>query len=252
MRAGLVRYKTPGEIEKIRDAGRIIAEIFRHLAGIPLDGMSTWELDTIIDTMINRKKARPAFKTVAGYSHSSCISINNEVVHGVPSKKKRLKDGDIVKVDIGVALNGFFGDACTTIMVGRVSGPAERLVMAARESLRKGIGAMVTGGRLGDIGGTIQEYAESLGYSVVRTFTGHGIGYELHEFPVVPHYGKRGKGMQLQEGLVLAIEPMINEGGNQVVTLEDGWTTVTADGSLSAQFEHTVALTSRGPLVLTD
>jgi methionyl aminopeptidase len=247
-----VRLKSPDDIRRIRESGRILAEIFRDISALDLRGITTWELDTIIENSINRKKARPAFKTVAGYSHSSCISVNSEVVHGIPSRKKTLRDGDIVKVDIGVALNGFFSDSCVTYRIGRVQEATERLCNTALEALRLGIGAMAPGNRLGDIGGSIQEYVESRGYNVVRAFTGHGIGYDLHEQPVVPHYGKRGSGMLLREGLVLAVEPMVNQGGHGVRTLEDGWTTVTEDGMLSAQYEHTVAITDRGPVILTE
>ncbi|MBN1533921.1 MAG: type I methionyl aminopeptidase [Spirochaetes bacterium] len=252
MRIRGIRLKTPEDIRRIRESGRILAGIFHDISSLDLKGITTWELDTIIENSINRKKARPAFKTVAGYSHSSCISVNSEVVHGIPSRKKILRDGDIVKVDIGVALNGFFSDSCVTYRVGRVSEAARRLCDSAMEALSLGISAMVPGNRLGDIGGSIQEYVESRGYSVVRTFTGHGIGFDLHEQPVVPHYGTKGSGMVLREGLVLAVEPMVNQGGAGVRTLEDGWTAVTEDGMLSAQYEHTVAITERGPVVLTE
>ncbi len=246
-----IRLKSADDIRKIKESGAVLGDIFRRIASMDLRGLTTWELDTVIEQSINRKKGRPAFKTVPGYSHSSCISVNNEVVHGIPSKKKRIREGDIVKVDIGVALNGYFSDACRTFKAGKVSESADLLSKTAREALDRGIAEMVPGNHLGDIGAAIQEFVESAGYSVVRAFTGHGIGFELHEQPVVPHYGTRGTGMELREGLVLAVEPMINQGTFRVVTLEDGWTAVTADGKLSAQFEDTVAVTDSGPLILT-
>jgi methionyl aminopeptidase len=252
LRSKRIRLKSPDDIKRIRDAGIIIADIFRQIAGRSLVGISTWELDSTIESIIVRQKARPAFKTVPGYSASSCISINDEVVHGIPSKKRKIKNGDLVKIDTGAVLNGFFSDACYTFAAGRVSENAGSLIRVSQESLRSAIAVMRPGNRMGDIGNTIQEYAEGRGFSVVRSYTGHGIGYSLHEPPIVPHYGKKGTGILLQPGMVLAVEPMINEGDYATRLLDDGWTAVTADGKLSAHFEHTVAITDNGPLILTE
>lgn len=247
-----IALKSADDIRRIRDSGSITADVFRRLSEIPLAGLSTWDVDSIIESSILKQKGRPAFKTVAGYSASSCISINDEVVHGLPSKKRKIKSGDLVKIDTGVVLNGFFSDACRTFTVGEVTPSAQKLADAARISLEQAIGAIRPGGRVGDIGAAIQEYAESQGYSVVRNYTGHGVGFALHEPPVVPHYGKKGTGFFLEPGLVIAIEPMINDGGYSIRLLDDGWTAVTADGSLSAHFEQTIAITADGPLILTD
>ncbi|HOT45240.1 MAG TPA: type I methionyl aminopeptidase [Spirochaetota bacterium] len=251
MRNNRVRIKSPDDIKRIRDAGIIIADIFKKISRISLAGLSTWEIDTMIDSMIIKKKGRAAFKTVPGYSAASCISINDEVVHGIPSKKRKIRTGDLVKIDIGVVLNGYFGDACKTFSAGRITDNARRLSETTSRSLEKAIEVMMPGNRIGDIGNAIQEYAESCGFSVVRNYTGHGVGFALHEPPVVPHYGKKKTGIVLEPGMVLAVEPMINEGGYGVRLLDDGWTAVTADGSLSAHFEHTIAVTGSGPVILT-
>jgi len=247
-----IRLKSGDDIKRIAEAGKVIAGIFSHLAGISLEGMSTLELDSLVESRIQKFKARPSFKTVPSYFHATCISVNDEVVHGVPQKKKKIKIGDIVKVDVGVVKNGYFADACSTFPVGKVPDKAKRLMEVTRKSLFLGIGEARAGKRLGDIGYVIQQFVEGYGYGVVRDFTGHGVGYAVHEQPNVPHYGRKNSGMVLREGLVIAIEPMINEGTEKVITLEDGWTTVTADGKLSAQFEHTVAITSDGPCILTE
>ena len=252
LKSAQISLKSPDDIRRIRDSGSITADVFRQLSAIPLAGLSTWDVDSIIESIILKQKGRPAFKTVPGYSASSCISINNEVVHGLPSKKRKIKSGDLVKIDTGVVLNGFFSDSCRTFTVGAVAEPARKLAATARASLERAIGAIRPGGRVGDIGSAIQEYAESFGYSVVRNYSGHGVGFALHGPPVVPHYGKKGTGTLLEPGLVIAVEPMINEGGHSIRLLDDGWTAVTADGSLSAHFEHTIAVTDDGPLVLTD
>ncbi len=251
MRNKRIRIKSPDDINRIRAAGIIIADIFKKLSRISLAGLSTWEVDMMIDSMIIKQKGRAAFKTVPGYSAASCISINDEVVHGIPSKKRKIKNGDLVKIDIGVVLNGYFGDACQTFFAGKAAESAKRLADTTRQSLGKAIEVMMPGNRIGDIGHAIQEYAEASGYSVVRNYTGHGVGFALHEPPVVPHYGKKKTGTLLESGMVLAVEPMINEGGYAVRLLDDGWTAVTADGSLSAHFEHTIAITETGPVILT-
>jgi methionyl aminopeptidase len=246
-----LRLKTPDDIARIREAGRVIAEIFALLSAEQLQGRSTWEIDRIIQDFIHKKKARPSFTTVRNYAHASCISINNEVVHGVPSRKKIIRKGDIVKVDIGVVKNGYFADRCDTFMVQPVSEAARRLVGVAGECLASAIAVTKAGKRLGDIGHAVQSLAEARGFSVVRDLTGHGVGFAAHELPTVLHYGVENTGSRLYAGMVLAIEPMVNEGGGEVLGLDDGWTIVTADGLLSAQFEHTVAVTERGPQVLT-
>ncbi len=251
MRNKRIRIKSPDDIKRIRDSGIIIADIFKKLSRISLAGLSTWEIDLMIDSMIIRRKGRAAFKTVPGYSAASCISVNDQVVHGIPSKKRKIKSGDLVKIDIGVVLNGYFSDACQTFSVGKTAESAKRLADSTRQSLERAIVIMSPGNRVGDIGYAIQEYAEACGYSVVRNYTGHGVGFALHEPPVVPHYGKKKTGAILEPGMVLAVEPMINAGGHEVRLLDDGWTAVTADGSLSAHFEHTIAVTESGPVILT-
>lgn len=244
--------KSPQDILRIRESGRIIAEIFKTISRHSLEGLSTMEIDSFIDSIILKSGARPSFKTVASYNHATCISINNEVVHGIPSPGKKLKKGDIVKIDIGVVKNGYFADACRTFAVNPVSKKAERLMDVTEKSLHIAIKMLRPGTRLGDVGAAIQNYAEKNGYSVVRDFTGHGVGFALHEHPGIPHYGIPGRGKVIREGMVLAVEPMVNEGSHEVEVLDDGWTVVTSDGKLSAQYEHTIAVTRDGPLILTD
>lgn len=246
-----IRLKSPDDLKRIREGGAIISDIFRTISEMALQGISTWEIDTFIDGIIVKRGARSAFKTIQNYDFASCISINNEVVHGVPSKKKRVKEGDIVKIDIGIALNGYFSDSCWTFTVGKISDDARRLVASAGEALERAIGVMAPGNFTGDLGHVVETYARERGYSVVKQFTGHGTGFALHEPPQVPHYGRPGTGVLLAEGMVLAVEPVLNKGRAEVKVLDDGWTAVTADGLLSAQFEHTVAITSRGPIILT-
>ncbi len=247
-----IRLKSKDDIKRIAEAGKVIAEIFRELEKISLVGMSTYELDTIIESMILKAKARPSFKTVPNYHHATCLSVNDEVVHGIPLKKKKLKEGDIIKVDVGVVKNGYFADACRTFPVGAILEKARRIMETASGALQVGLEQVRTDRRLGDIGFAIQSFVEEQGYSVVRDFTGHGVGFAVHEHPNVPHYGRKNTGLILREGLVIAVEPMINEGTEKVITLDDGWTTITADGKLSAQFEHTVAVTKNGPMILTE
>ncbi len=246
-----IQLKTPDDIKRIGEAGRIIALIFERIQHLSLRGMSTFELDAFVEEEIHRHRARSSFKTVINYGYATCISVNSEVVHGIPSKKKLLQLGDIVKIDIGVVKRGFFADACRTVVVEPISENARQLVMVARSALEKGIEVMFPGRHMGDIGSAIQRYVESSGYSIVRDFSGHGVGFSVHELPAVPHFGKERSGMELQEGMVLAVEPIVNEGGREVISLEDGWTVATADGKLSAQFENTIAITGRGPVVLT-
>jgi methionyl aminopeptidase len=243
--------KSADDIERIRESGKIIAGIFNSIARMPLDGVSTAEIDSYIEKEIHANRARASFATVPGYSHATCISVNDGVVHGIPSKKTILKNGDIVKVDVGVVKNGFFADACRTFCVGEISPDAQMLVDAAEKSLEIGIAEALPGRRLGDLGFAIQSFVESKGFSVVRDYTGHGVGFAVHEEPTILHYGKPGTGMTMRPGMVLAIEPMINAGRCETKVLRDGWTAVTLDGSLSAQFEHTVAITEHGHDILT-
>ncbi len=246
-----MRLKSPDDILRIREAGKIIAGIFHSLSGMRLESCSTLEIDRFIEDLIHKKNARPSFKTIRGYNHASCISINDEIVHGIPSKKKIIRKGDIVKIDIGVVKNGYFADGCETFTIDPVSEAAQKLVTVTRESLEKAIAIAIPGNRLGDIGCVIQKHAESSNFSVVRDLTGHGVGFSVHELPAILHYGLRGTGQMLEEGMVLAIEPMLNAGSPEIRSLGDGWTIVTADGGLSAQFEHTIAVTRNGPQVLT-
>lgn len=246
-----VRLKSADDIARIREAGLIIAEIFAELSGEDLESRTTLDIDRFIEERIHRRRARPSFKTIRRYDHASCISLNNEIVHGIPSKNKLVRAGDLVKIDIGVVRNGYFADGCVTFPVEPVRERAALLVRTTEEALNLAIPLLRVGNRLGDLGAAIQSLAESRGFSVVRDFSGHGVGFAVHEQPLVPHFGRKGTGLVIEEGMVLAIEPMINEGVPDVLSLPDGWTVVTADGRLSAQFEHTVAVTSKGPVVLT-
>lgn len=247
-----ISLKSLDDIKRIKESGKIIAEIFKVIAGLSLNRLSTLEIDKFIEDIIHKSKARPSFKTVVNYNHATCISVNNEVVHGIPSKKKIIKKGDIVKIDIGVVKNGYFADGCYTFAVKPVSNIADKLISVTSEALRKGIDVLYPGKRMGDMGSVIQKYVEDNGFSIVRDYTGHGVGFAVHELPGVLHYGVKGKGRLIQEGMVLALEPIVNEGKYDILVLEDGWTAVTEDGKLSAQFEHTVAVTKHGPEVLTE
>jgi methionyl aminopeptidase len=251
VKKGNVRLKTPDEIKRIREAGIIIADIFRALSGEDLAGKTTWEIDSFIDDFIIKRKARAAFKTLRDYNYASCISINDEIIHGVPSKKRKVADADIMKIDIGIVLNGYFADSCTTLSAGTITGEAERLIQCAREALFRGIEQAVPEKSTGDIGHAVEDYASSRGFSVVREFSGHGTGFSLHEPPSIPSFGSKETGYRLREGLVIAIEPALNQGSGSVKKSGNGWTLLTADGKLSAQFEHTVAVTENGPLILT-
>ena len=247
----MVVLKTSRELAAMRDAGRISARALK-LAGEAVEpGVSTWEIDRIVRRYIEGQGAVPTFLGYGGFPASACISINNVVVHGIPSKNVIVREGDIVSIDIGATYEGFVGDNAFTFPCGKVSAEAEALMKATQESLYEGIRAAKAGNRLGDIGSAIQRYVEARGYSVVRTFVGHGVGAKMHEDPSVPNYGTPGRGVRLLQGMTIAIEPMINAGVSGVKTLSDGWTTVTADGKLSAHFEHSVAITSDGPVILT-
>jgi methionyl aminopeptidase len=246
-----VELKSREEIVHMRGAGRIVAEILDVLEKAVAPGVTTWDLDQLAERLIHEKGARPAFKGYRGFPSCLCTSINHEVVHGIPSRKRRLQSGDLVKLDFGVVYEGFFGDSARTIPVGEVTEEAKELLDATRESLEAGIRAAVSGNHIGDIGHAVQSYVEARGYSVVRDFVGHGIGRKLHEEPQIPNYGMPGVGPKLRPGMVLAIEPMVNAGTCDVETLDDDWTAVTLDGKLSSHWEHTVLVTDQGPEVLT-
>jgi len=235
----------------MRKAGGITAQILEEMVNMAKPGISTGDLDKYAERRIKELGALPAFKGYNGFPASVCISLNDEVVHGIPSSKRVLKDGDIVSLDFGVIYQGWYGDSARTVAVGKVKPEVQKLVDTTRESLYKGIEQCREGNRVFDIGHAVQNYVEGFGFSVVREFVGHGIGRALHEDPQVPNYGPKGKGLLLKVGMVLAIEPMINAGSHEVKVLADGWTAVTVDRSLSAHFEHTVAITPKGPEILT-
>ncbi|NNB97469.1 type I methionyl aminopeptidase [Corallococcus exiguus] len=246
-----VEIKSLDEIALMREAGRIVCEILDELEKAVAPGVSTWELDALAEQLIAKKGARSAFKGYHGFPGVLCASVNQEVVHGIPNRKRRLVAGDLMKLDFGVVYRGFFGDSARTVPVGKVTPQAQSLVDATRQSLEKAIQVMRPGNRIGDIGHAVQSHVEARGFSVVRDFTGHGIGRKLHEPPQVPNYGQAGSGMKLRPGMVLAVEPMVNQGTPDVEVLEDEWTAVTVDGKLSAHFEHTILISERGPEVLT-
>ena len=247
----MIVLKTSRELSAMRDAGRISSRALR-LAGQAVEpGVSTWEIDRLVRRYIEGEGAVPTFLGYGGFPASSCISVNNVVIHGIPSKKIILKEGDIVSIDIGATFEGFVGDNAWTFPCGKVSAEAQALMDATREALFEGIHAAVAGNRLGDIGSAVQRYVEARGYSVVRDFVGHGVGAKMHEDPAVPNYGTPGRGVRLLPGMTIAIEPLINQGVKEVRILEDKWTTVTADGKLSAHFEHTVGITPDGPVIMT-
>jgi methionyl aminopeptidase len=251
----MILLKSKDEIDHMRRANLIVAETLVEVRAHVRPGVSTAELDALAEELTRKKGALPAFKgyTVAGraFPASICISINDEVVHGIPSRRRALREGDIVGLDFGVCYRGYYGDAAMTVPVGRVSAEAERLMEVTRAALAAGIEAIHAGGHVGDISGAIQDTAEAAGYSLVREFVGHGIGRSLHEDPQVPNYRTGARGVRLQEGLVLAIEPMVCAGGPEVYVKDDGWTAATRDGRLSAHFEHSVAVTGNGPYILS-
>lgn len=247
----MIVLKSEAEIDKIRRASRIVAETLERLKEVVKPGVTTLDLDKLAEEMIRRHQAKPAFKGYRGYQATLCTSINEEVVHGIPSKKRVLKEGDIIGVDCGAIVEGFYGDAAKTFLVGQADQESRQLVKVTEESLERGIEQMKVGNRLHDISWAVQEHAERHGYTVVRDFVGHGIGRQLHEEPQVPNFGTSGSGIRLTAGLVLAIEPMVNIGRAEVTVLEDGWTAVTLDGKRSAHFEHTVALTEQGTEILS-
>jgi methionyl aminopeptidase len=246
----VIVLKSPREIERMRTPGRMVAEILGLLKEYIKPGITTLELDAIATFESKKRKAKPAFKGYNNFPSALCCSLNDQVVHGFPTAHP-LVSGDIISLDFGVLYEDFYGDAAITVAVGDVTAETENLLKATERSLYEGIEKAVPGGKLFDISCAIQSYVESRGFSVVRDFVGHGIGKNLHEDPQVPNYGISGKGVRLKSGMVLAIEPMINQKGHEVRVLEDGWTVVTSDGGLSAHFEHTVAITEKGPVILT-
>jgi methionyl aminopeptidase len=244
--------KAPWELEILRRSNRLVAETLQELARRTQPGVTTLELDRVAETYLRERGAQPAFKGYRDYPFTLCASINEGIVHGFPSVRP-LREGDILSLDMGAVVDGYYGDAAVTLPVGRISAEAERLLAVTRECLDRAILAAQPGGRLADISEAIQRHAEAHGFSVVRVFVGHGIGKALHEAPQIPNFvdGGQGRGPVLKPGMVLAIEPMINAGGPDVRVLDDKWTAVTADGALSAHFEHTVAITEHGPEILT-
>ena len=247
----MIRLKTAKEIEAMRPACRISAEALRLGGEAVRPGVTTAQIDNIIHDYIVSQGARPNFKGLGGFPGSACISVNDVVIHGIPSHGVVLHEGDIVSIDTGAAIDGWNGDNAATFAVGAVSDTAQRLMDATKAALMCGIAAAQVGNRIGDIGAAVQQYVENAGFSVVRTFVGHGVGRELHEDPEVPNFGTAGRGQRLVSGMVIAIEPMVNEKSHVVKTMSDGWTTRTVDGGLAAHFEHTIAITPSGPVILT-
>lgn len=247
----MIVLKTTRELGLMKEACVIAAGALKAAGAAVEPGVTTEEINRIAQNFITKSGAIPTFKGYQGYPAAACISINDEVIHGIPSKKRIIKAGDIVSIDVGATFNGYVGDNAATFAAGDISPEAQRLCDTTRESLYEGIKAAVAGGRIGDIGSTIQRYCEERGFSVVREFTGHGVGKQMHEDPSVPNFGTPGRGVRLLPGMTIAIEPMINMGGAGIRQLPDGWTIKTRDGSLSAHFEHTVAITSNGPVILT-
>ncbi len=246
----MVILRLPEEIERARKSNRIVAEVLNRLRDKVKPGVRTKELDRLAVEVAEKRGAQPAFKGYNGYPYALCVSINEVVVHGMPSERI-LEEGDIIGLDFGVYYQGFFGDAAITLPLGKVTDKALRLMRVTEESLYAGITQARVGNRLGDISAAVQDTVEAAGYSVVRDFVGHGIGKNLHEEPQIPNFGKKGRGIELKSGMLLAIEPMVNEGDYKVQILPDGWTAVTKDGSLSSHFEHSIAITDNGPEILS-
>ncbi|MFZ6035775.1 MAG: type I methionyl aminopeptidase [Patescibacteria group bacterium] len=246
-----MKLKTEREIKILREGGKRLAHVIGVVAQAVAPGVATAELDAIAEREINRLDCRPAFKGYSGYPATACVSVNNQVVHGIPQADIFLETGDIVGIDLGLVYEKLYTDMALTVPVGVVSDRAAQLIDATRIALERGIAAAQPGGRVGDIGHAVESYATSRGFSVVRQLVGHGVGYQVHEPPQVPNYGRSGTGPELAPGLVIAIEPMLNLGTADVETLEDGWTIVTTDGEWSAHFEHTIAITRQGPLIIT-
>ena len=247
----MVVCKSTAELEKMYRSGQVVWGALQKMRAMVQPGVSTKELDKFAESYTAEHHARPAFKGYRGYPGSVCTSINQEVVHGIPSASRKLREGDILSMDFGVEMDGYFADAALTVPVGKISPEREKLLRVTRESLERAIDKVRPGNRLGDVSAAVQQWVEQHGYSVVREFVGHGIGTHMHEDPQVPNYGPAGQGPKLEEGLVIAIEPMVNVGAPSVRVLSDDWTAVTADGSDSAHFEHSVAVTKNGPWILT-
>ena len=249
----MINCKSQAELDKMRRSGRIVRQVLEIVRAMVKPGVSTMDLERVAEEKIRESGAKPAFKGYYDYPCVLCTSINNEIIHGIPSEKRVLKEGDIVSIDCGVVLDGYYGDSAITVPVGNTIAPElKKLLEVTETSLKKAIQEVRLGKTVGDVGAAVQEYVESNGFSVVREFVGHGIGTRLHEEPQVPNYGVRGHGTRLREGMVLAIEPMVNIGKPEAKVLGDKWTAVTVDGSYSAHFEHCVAVTRNGPLVLTE
>ncbi|MCL2025407.1 MAG: type I methionyl aminopeptidase [Leptospirales bacterium] len=246
-----VRLKSADDIKRIADAGRIISELFVILREEPLVAVSTWEIDSEIDGFLLKKKARSAFKTIKGYDYASCISINEETVHGIPHKKRRIREGDLVKIDVGVSYNGYFADACLTLGAGKIAASDMKLMECAKAAVDGAIAAIAPQAPISAIGDITEKIALADGYSVAANHAGHGTGFALHEPPLVPHFKDSGISMPILVGMVLAVEPVICAGNGLTVISGNGWTAVTADNSQAAQFEHTVAITEEGVKVLT-
>jgi methionyl aminopeptidase len=244
--------KSSQEIEKMRRAGQVVREVLELVRSKVKPGATTYDLENAAEERLRELGVKAAFKGYHGFPCVLCTSINSEVVHGIPSRKRVLKEGDIVSVDCGVVVDGFYGDAAITVPVGKIDERSARLLKATEESLRAGIAAVRPGATLGEVGAAVQGVVEQQGFSVVRDFVGHGIGVQMHEDPQVPNFGEAGQGMRLKAGMVIAIEPMVNAGRPDVKVLDDGWTAVAADGSMSAHFEHTVAVTATGARILTE
>jgi methionyl aminopeptidase len=247
-----VVLKSSQEIEKMRRAGKVVREVLELVRSKVKPGATTFDLEKAAESHLAELGFKAAFKGYHGYPCVLCTSVNSEVVHGIPSPQRVLKEGDIVSVDFGVVVDGYYGDAAITVPVGSIDEKAARLLKVTEESLKAGIAAVKPGATLGDVGAAVQTVVESEGFSVVRDFVGHGIGINMHEDPQVPNFGEAGRGMKLKPGMVIAIEPMVNAGLPDVRVLDDGWTAVAKDGSMSAHFEHTVAVTSTGARILTE
>jgi len=245
------RIYSKEEIARIRVSGKILHETLEYVKEFLKPGVTTKKIDDLVFQRLKKLKAEPVFLGYHGYPASICISINEEIIHGIPDEKRLIKDGDIVSIDMGVRYNGYISDSSYTFGIGKVSPDADKIMKITYNALYKGIKSAVPGNRVGDIGYAVQSYVESNGYNVVRDFVGHGVGLELHEEPQVPNYGRKGTGKRLKPGMVIAIEPMVTQGTYEVIVLDNGWTAVTADGKLSAHYEHTVAITDDGPQILT-
>lgn len=248
----MIELKSSEEIKKMLASGKVVSKVLKTMQTVAVPGISTWELDKIAEEIIRSAGAVPSFLGYGGFPGSICASVNDEVVHGIPSKERILKEGDIIGIDVGAYLNGFHADSALTVPVGKVSGEAKRLLATTKKALYKALELIKPGIHLGDVSHAVETYATEGKLGIVRDYCGHGVGRKLHEDPCVLNYGKKGTGPILKAGMVIAVEPMLNLGGDEVEVLDNDWTVVTADGSLSAHFEHTVAVTETGHLILTE